>query len=85
MPTSECRPVLVNMASPDEKGCLVLADGRLVAVLVRVAGLGVEQGRNEPSGWHMEAGFGRCAVPVPLLFDTLADAVAWMRTQLSAR
>ncbi len=80
----ECRPILVNTASPDEKGCLVLADGCLVAVLVRVVDTGDEQGRGELSGWQMEAGFGRCAVAVPPLFDTLADAAAWMRTQLSA-
>ncbi len=84
-PTFKCRPVLVNTMSSDEKGCLVLADGYLVAVLVRVAAVVVGQDGKELSGWHMEAGFGRCAVPVPLVFDTLADAVAWMRTQLSAR
>ena len=83
-PVMECRPILVNTASPDEKGCLVLADGCLVAVLVRVAGTGGEQNRKEPSGWQMEAGFGRCAVPVQPLFDTLADAVAWTRMQLTA-
>ena len=83
-PIFECRPILVNTASPDEKGCLVLADGRLVAVLVRVADTGDGQGREKLSGWQMEAGFGRCAVSVPPLFDTLADAAAWMRTQLSA-
>lgn len=85
LPAFECRPILVNTASPDEKGFLVLADGRLIAVLVRVADTGIEQDREELRGWHMEAGFGHCAVSVPLLFETLADAVAWMRTQLSAR
>jgi hypothetical protein len=84
LPVFECRPILVNTASPDEKGCLVLADNRLVAVLVRVTDAGVEQARRELCGWQMEAGFGRCAVSVLPLFDTLADAVAWMRTQLSA-
>lgn len=81
----ECRPILVNTASPDENGCLVLADGCLVAVLVRVADAGDEQDREKLSGWQMEAGFGCCAVPVLPLFDRLADAVAWMRMQLSAR
>lgn len=84
-PTFDCRPILVNTASADEEGCLVLADGRLVAVLVRVADLGAEQQGEKLSGWHMEAGFGCCAVAVAPLFDTLADAIAWMRTQLSAR
>lgn len=85
LPALECRPILVNTASPDEKGCLLLADGRLVAVLVRVAGIHVEPGGAKLSGWQMEAGFGCCAVPVPPLFDTLADAAAWVRTQLSTR
>ena len=67
LPAFKCRPILVNTASPDEESCLVLADGRLVSVLVRVAGAGVKQGGKELSGWHMEAGFGRCAVFVPLL------------------
>ena len=83
-PMIECRPILVNTASPDEKGCLVLADGCLVAVLVRVADTGDEQGRGELFGWQMEAGFGRCAVSVRPLFDTFEDAAAWMRTQLGA-
>ena len=84
-PMIEFQPILVNTASPDEKGCLVLADGCLVAVLVRVADAGGEQNRKKLSGWQMEAGFGCCAAPVPPLFDTLGDAVAWMRMQLSAR
>ncbi len=83
-PVIECRPILVNTASPDEKGCLVLADGRLVAVLVRVADTGDERDGERLSGWQMEAGFGRCAMSVPPLFDTLADAAAWMRMHLSA-
>ena len=84
-PVIKCRPILVNTASPDEKGCLVLADGCLVAVLVRVADTNDEQDGNKLSGWQMEAGFGRCAVPVQPLFSTLADAIAWMRMQLSAQ
>ena len=81
LPAFECRPDLVNTACPDEKGCLVLADVRLVTVLVR-AGDSVEQDRERLSNWHMDAGFGCCAVPVPPLFGTLADAVAWICTRL---
>jgi len=83
LPAFVCRPILVDTDSPDEKGCLVLADGRLVAVLVRVASTGIEQNRKELSGWQMEPGFGRCAVAVLPLFDTLGDAVAWVREQLA--
>ena len=83
LPTFVCRPILVETDSPDEKGCLVLANGRLVAVLVRVASTGIEHDRKKLSGWQMEAGFGRCAVAVLPLFDTLGDAVAWVREQLT--
>lgn len=82
LPTFVCRPILVETDSPDEKGCLVLANGRLVAVLVRVASTGIEQDKTL-SGWQMEAGFGRCAVAVLPLFDTLGNAVAWVREQLA--
>ena len=86
-PALECRPVLVDTASPDETGRLVLADGRLVAVLVRVAGFQGEAGPGgaAPSGWQMEAGFGPCAAPVPPWFDTLAEAGAWVHARLAAR
>ena len=82
LPMFECRPILVNTASPDEKGYLVLANGRLVAVLVRLASTGREQDKEKLSGWHMEVGFGPCAVTVSPLFNTLGNAVAWMRKQL---
>jgi len=85
LPVLVCRPVLVDTASPDEKGCLVLANGRLVSVLVRVANIGVEQDREQMSGWQMEAGFGRCAVAVLPLFDTLGDALGWVRERLDAQ
>lgn len=83
VPEFVCRPILVDTDSPDEKGCLVLANGRLVAVLVRVISTGIEQDRKERPGWQMEAGFGRCAVAVLPLFATLGDAVAWAREQLA--
>ncbi len=85
LPALEYQPILVNTASPDEKGCLILADGHLIAVLVHVAGIHAGQSEAALSGWQMEAGFGRCATPVPPLFDTLADAGAWLRTQSGAR
>lgn len=47
LPAFECRPILVNTASTDEKGCLVLADGRLVSVLVHVADTRDEQDRGK--------------------------------------
>ncbi len=85
LPVLVCRPILVDTASPDEKGCLVLANGRLVSVLVRVASTDAEQDKEGLCGWQMEAGFGRCAVAVLPLFDTLEDALGWVRERFGAQ
>ena len=85
LPVLMCRPILVDTASSDEKGYLILADGRLVSVVVHVASTGVEHNRKELSGWQMEAGFGRCAVAVLPLFDTLGDALSWVRERFDAQ
>ncbi len=84
LPVLVCRPILVDTASPDEKGCLVLANDRLVLVLVRVACTGAEQDKEGLCGWQMEAGFGRCAVAVLPLFDSLGDALNWVRKRFDA-
>ena len=74
-----CQPILVG-ASAAEQGCLVLAEGRLVAVLVRIGG----EAPSETAGWFLEAGFGRCfpGASQPL-FETLAEALAWVRRRLA--
>lgn len=73
----------VYTGSGDEEGRLVLVDGRLVAVLVRLADKaahGVMVG-----AWFLEAGFGPCAsVAAPPVFDTLDAAQAWVKRQLEA-
>ncbi|HEX2054777.1 MAG TPA: hypothetical protein VHJ78_13770 [Actinomycetota bacterium] len=74
------RPVRVATGSDDEDGRLVLADGRLVAVLVHLAG---EEHKELRGGWFLEAGFGCCAVPAPGVFPTIEDAEAWIGEQLS--
>ena len=73
-------PVRVATGSDDEEGRLVLADGRLVAVLVHLAG---QEHKELRGGWFLEAGFGCCAVPAPDVFRTLEDAEAWIGDQLS--
>jgi len=71
----------VNTGSHDDDGRLVLADGRLVAVLVRLA----DQAHAEQSGaWFLEAGFGPCACAQFPVFDTLEIARNWVRRQLGA-
>jgi len=59
----------------------VLAEGRLVAVLVRLA----DQAHQGLVGaWFLEAGFGPCAATTPPMFQNLDAAKDWVRTQLEA-
>jgi hypothetical protein len=49
------QPVTVDTYAPDDEGCLVYADNRLVAMLVRLSDLhGRKAGR-----WYLEHGFGQ--------------------------
>lgn len=71
-------PMPVHTGSGDQDGQLVLADGRLVAVLVRLddtshAGL--------VGAWFLEAGFGPCAHVVAPIFRDLDMAQSWIRQQ----
>lgn len=71
-------PVPVHTGSGDQDGQLVLADGRLVAVLVHLddmshAGL--------VGAWFLEAGFGPCAHVVAPIFENLDTAQSWIRQQ----
>ena len=71
-------PMPVHTGSGDQDGQLVLADGRLVAVLVRLddtshAGL--------VGAWFLEAGFGPCAHVVAPIFSDLDMAQSWIRQQ----
>ncbi len=72
------QPIPVDTASPDREGMLVLANGLLVGVLVRLD----TPEHESPGGWFMEAGLGRLAgLRVPA-FDTLEDATRWLRQRL---
>jgi len=56
-------------------------DGRLVAVLVRLA----DRAHAEHIGaWFLEAGFGPCACAQWPVFDSLEMARDWVRRQLGA-
>ena len=74
-PSLLVQPTPVETGSADEDGCLVYADGRLVAVLVRLA---------DPvhgdlvGGWFLEAGFGPCASAAVPVFDSLGAAQDWV-------
>ncbi|KAB1080596.1 hypothetical protein [Methylobacterium soli] len=72
------QPIAVDTASPDRDGMLVMANGLLVGVLVRL-----DTPEHESfGGWFMEAGLGRLAgLRIPA-FDTLEDATRWLRRHL---
>ena len=79
-PRVTLQPVPVMTGCDDREGCLVLADGQLVAVLVRLADdmHGAQRG-----GWFLEAGFGACRSVAPPLFGDLDEAQAWVRQKLA--
>jgi hypothetical protein len=72
-------PVLINSHGNNE-GRLVLADGQLVAVLVRLDG-DVDAAELKGS-WFLESGTGHCSVVDPPLFPDLADARSWVEGRL---
>jgi hypothetical protein len=71
-------PIRVDTGSVDEEGRLVLAGGRLVAVLLRLAD---EIHGDSCGGWFLEAGFGDLAGE-NRLFSTLEGAAEWLRQRL---
>ncbi len=73
------RPVTVDTDAADQEGCLVFADNRLVAVLVR---LSKEHGR-KAGRWYLEHGFGKLEGPVHPIFADLDEAQDWLAQRFS--
>ena len=72
------QPIAVDTGSPDRDGMLVIANGMLVGVLVRVA-----MPESENAGqWFVEIGLGRLKGLRPPTFATLEEATRWMRRHL---
>jgi hypothetical protein len=62
------KPIPVLIDGHDTDGNLILSDGQLTAVIVRLDG---ESHEPEHKGlWNLEAGFGKCAVRYAPLFKT---------------
>ncbi len=72
------QPIGVDTDSDDRQGLLVMANGLLVGVLVRLDTPGHQQLR----GWFLEAGFGRLAGLRAPTFDTPEAAARWLRQRL---
>ena len=73
------QPIPVMTGSQDQEGRLVLADGQLVAVLVRLAD---EVHGDKRGGWFLEAGFGHCDGPQHPVFASLDEAEIWVRRRI---
>ena len=74
------QPIDVQTASEDREGCLLLVEGRLAAVLVRLS-----DQAHDPllrGAWYLEAGFGLLDGRREL-FATLEEAVASIEHDLS--
>jgi hypothetical protein len=74
------QPISVLTGSDDREGRLVLVNGDLVAVLVRLDGPVHE---NQRGGWFLEAGFGPCSGPPQPVFDSLAEAQVWVSMRVA--
>ncbi|MET0314443.1 MAG: hypothetical protein ABW275_08625 [Hansschlegelia sp.] len=73
------QPIRVATGTADEDGRLVLVDGRLVAVIVRL----VDESHGPAIGqWSLEAGFNGVESVKPPLFANLAAAERWIDLQL---
>lgn len=76
------QPIRVETGSSEEDGRLVLADGKLVAVLVHLSS---EHPQSKLQGqWFVEAGFGPIFEKYEA-FPTFEDAVAWVRQTVEDR
>lgn len=75
------QPISVDTASSDHAGMLVMANGLLVAILVRL-----DAPEHARSGtWFMEVGLGRLAGVRAPVFDTLEDATRWVRRRFRGK
>jgi hypothetical protein len=80
MPKLDLQPVTLATGTADARGCLVLADGSLAAVVVRLD----DDAHGEMIGaWFLEAGFGPCQTPTPPVFPTLEAAQAWVLSRIA--
>jgi hypothetical protein len=76
-------PMRVLIDGHDTEGSLILANGDLAAVIVRLDG---QIHDPEHKGlWNLEAGFGRCGVRNAPLFKTPEEAGAWVEQILTAQ
>jgi hypothetical protein len=74
----QLQPIEVDTGSPDREGMLVIANGLLTAVLVRLA----EPEHDDVGSWFFEIGFGRLLGKKAPIFLNLEEATRWLRRHL---
>lgn len=79
--TVRFEPIRLAALGPSEDACLGLVDDQLVTVLVRLVECPV--GR-DTAPWYLETGFVPCQRE-GLVFQTLAAAERWIRSQVAQR
>lgn len=73
------QPTRVATLQPEgEQGLLVMAESRLVAVLVHLS----DEYGEDAGKWHLEAAFGGVAHPGVPIFADLDEAQAWIEDRL---
>jgi hypothetical protein len=78
------QPVQIEALCVDSAGRLAFADGKLVAVLVRLSEE-LHSTDGKAGQWCLEAGLGPCAVNVlSVRFDSLEAARGWVAERISA-
>jgi hypothetical protein len=83
MPNIALQPVEVETASPDAEGLLAFADGRLVAVLVRLSAE-LHEAVGLEGHWSVEAGFGPCILRTPAVVLPSTEAVCdWVKGRVN--
>jgi hypothetical protein len=76
------QPAAIATSSADTDGCLLLVDGRLAAVLVRLQD--EIHGDRLRGKWFVESAFGDLAeFSGDAIFATLEEAADWIRTRQS--
>ena len=70
----------VETGGPDEAGCLVFADGKLVAVLVQLS----EMHESMAGKWFVEHGFGPLERVEAGIFDDLDAAERWVEASCAS-
>ena len=74
------QPIKVDTGGDDRDGRLVMANGMLVAILVRLE----DEDHEQAGGWFLEASFGKLPCRSAPVFDTLDDATRWLRQRLKS-